>query len=108
MKENRFERIERFLVLLIQSRRSERMRSRGVRNLLWFLKQLSHLYRGVVQLRLFLFTHGIFRPHQLGCQVISVGNLTVGGTGKTPVVEVLARELQRAGRKVAILSRGYK
>jgi tetraacyldisaccharide 4'-kinase len=40
--------------------------------------------------------------------VISVGNLTVGGTGKTPVVEIFARELQREGRKVAILSRGYK
>jgi tetraacyldisaccharide 4'-kinase len=41
-------------------------------------------------------------------QVIAVGNLTVGGTGKTPVVEKFARELQDAGRKVAILSRGYR
>jgi tetraacyldisaccharide 4'-kinase len=40
--------------------------------------------------------------------VISVGNLTVGGTGKTPVVEMLARALQQGGRRVAILSRGYK
>ena len=40
--------------------------------------------------------------------VISVGNLTVGGTGKTPVVEMLARALQAGGRRVAILSRGYK
>jgi tetraacyldisaccharide 4'-kinase len=40
--------------------------------------------------------------------VVSVGNLTVGGTGKTPVAEMLARELQRRGRRVAILSRGYK
>jgi tetraacyldisaccharide 4'-kinase len=40
--------------------------------------------------------------------VISVGNITVGGTGKTPVVEAFARELQQAGRKVAILSRGYR
>jgi tetraacyldisaccharide 4'-kinase len=62
----------------------------------------------VVQLRLFLYNHRIFRYHTLGCQVISVGNLTVGGTGKTPVVEVFARELQKAGRRVAILSRGYK
>ena len=48
------------------------------------------------------------RRFPLGCQVISVGNLTVGGTGKTPVVEVFACELQKAGRKVAILSRGYR
>jgi tetraacyldisaccharide 4'-kinase len=62
----------------------------------------------VVQARLFLYEKGILRHHTLGCQVISVGNLAVGGTGKTPVVEVFARELQKAGRKVAILSRGYK
>jgi len=107
-KENRLERIERFLVLLIQRKSSERIRGRGVRTLLWMLRHLSHLYRGVVQARLLLYAHGIFRHHTLGCQVISVGNLTVGGTGKTPVVEVFARELQKAGRKVAILSRGYK
>src|SRR4029077_9598943 len=43
-----------------------------------------------------------------GCLVISIGNLTVGGTGKTPVVEKFARALQAGGRRVAILSRGYK
>jgi tetraacyldisaccharide 4'-kinase len=58
--------------------------------------------------RHFLYDKRIFRHHTLGCQVISIGNLTVGGTGKTPIVEVFARELQQAGRKVAILSRGYK
>jgi tetraacyldisaccharide 4'-kinase len=40
--------------------------------------------------------------------VISVGNITAGGTGKTPVVEIFARELHKSGRKVAILSRGYR
>ncbi len=50
----------------------------------------------------------IFRDQTLGCQVVSIGNLTVGGTGKTPVVEVFARALQQRGRRVAILSRGYK
>jgi tetraacyldisaccharide 4'-kinase len=50
----------------------------------------------------------IFRDKTLGVQVIAVGNLTWGGTGKTPVVEKFARELQNAGRKVAILSRGYR
>jgi tetraacyldisaccharide 4'-kinase len=61
-----------------------------------------------VQTRLALYRQRIFRPKPLGCLVISVGNLTVGGTGKTPVVELLARSLQAGGRKVAILSRGYK
>jgi tetraacyldisaccharide 4'-kinase len=50
----------------------------------------------------------VLRQHTLGCLVISIGNLTVGGTGKTPIVEKFARALQRGGRRVAILSRGYK
>ena len=108
MKQNRFEKIERFLVRLIESPARQKDRSRAISILLWFLKQLSLVYRTVIQMRLFLYAKGIFRHHTLGCQVISVGNLTVGGTGKTPVVEVFARELQKAGRKVAILSRGYK
>jgi tetraacyldisaccharide 4'-kinase len=48
------------------------------------------------------------RDSTLGIQVIAIGNLTFGGTGKTPVVEKFARELQRQGRTVAILSRGYR
>jgi tetraacyldisaccharide 4'-kinase len=108
MKQDRFERIERFFSVVVQRRASERFWSRRIRLLLWFLRQLSHLYTSIVRSRLLLYEHGIFRHHTLGCQVISVGNLTVGGTGKTPVVEVFARELQREGRKVAILSRGYK
>ncbi|WP_372846295.1 tetraacyldisaccharide 4'-kinase [Pontiella sp.] len=72
------------------------------------LKGFSLLFALIVQVRLKLYKHRIIRPNTLGCQVISVGNLTVGGTGKTPVVEVFARNLQQQGRKVAILSRGYK
>ncbi len=85
-------------------------RERGKRATLLrlLLAQLSLIFRGLVRLRLCLYKWGILRPHALGCQVLSVGNLTVGGTGKTPVVEVFARSLQERGRKVAILSRGYK
>lgn len=43
-----------------------------------------------------------------GCRVVSVGNITVGGTGKTPMVQYLARELQRRGAKVAVVARGYR
>ncbi len=69
---------------------------------------LSKVYELGVQARLYLWHHRIFRDHTLGCQVVSIGNLSVGGTGKTPVVEVFARALQQRGRRVAILSRGYK
>jgi tetraacyldisaccharide 4'-kinase len=72
------------------------------------LLSLSKIYQLCVQIRLRLWQHRIFRDHTLGCQVVSIGNLSVGGTGKTPVVEVFARALQQRGRRVAILSRGYK
>ncbi|OGV61294.1 MAG: tetraacyldisaccharide 4'-kinase [Lentisphaerae bacterium RIFOXYC12_FULL_60_16] len=108
MWQQQLERIERYLVVLIQRKGSSRNRAFRVRVLLLCLSQLSHLYRLIIQARHYLYNRGILRHHTLGCQVISVGNLTVGGTGKTPVVELFARELQFAGRKVAILSRGYK
>jgi len=69
---------------------------------------LSLVYARLVQLRLFLYRKRVLRERALGCLVISIGNLTVGGTGKTPVVEKFARALQAGGRRVAILSRGYK
>ena len=69
---------------------------------------LSFLFQGLVRLRWYLYQHRIMRNKPLGCLVVVVGNLTVGGTGKTPVVEKFARILHERGRKVAILSRGYK
>src|SRR5437660_12427416 len=69
---------------------------------------LSFIYERIVQLRLYLYRKRICRERTLGCLVISIGNLTVGGTGKTPIVEKFARALQSGGRRVAILSRGYK
>jgi tetraacyldisaccharide 4'-kinase len=86
----------------------ERRKDFGARLTGSSLYGLSRIYAAAVQVRLFLWRHRIFRDHTLGCQVVSIGNLTVGGTGKTPVVEVFARALQQAGRRVAILSRGYK
>ncbi|HEY4300186.1 MAG TPA: tetraacyldisaccharide 4'-kinase [Candidatus Didemnitutus sp.] len=72
------------------------------------LQVCSYLFNGIVQLRWWLYRKRILRDHPLGCLVVVVGNLTVGGTGKTPVVEKFARALRDRGRKVAILSRGYK
>lgn len=68
----------------------------------------SKVFGVAVKLRRFLYNMRILRDTTLGVQVIAVGNLTVGGTGKTPVVEKFARELRDAGRNVAILSRGYR
>jgi tetraacyldisaccharide 4'-kinase len=73
-----------------------------------FLQVLSWLFNGVAQARLWLYQNRILHDQPLGCLVVVVGNLTVGGTGKTPVVEKFATALRDRGRKVAILSRGYK
>ncbi len=73
-----------------------------------FLQLMSYLFSGIAQLRFWLYKHRILHDQPLGCLVVVVGNLTVGGTGKTPVVEKFARALHERGRKVAILSRGYK
>ena len=69
---------------------------------------LSWIFRALVQCRLMLYRKGWKPQEYLGAQVVAIGNLTVGGTGKTPVVELLAKSLRDRGRKVAILSRGYK
>ena len=73
-----------------------------------FLFGSSKIYQVLVIIHRWLINFRILRDKTLGIQVIAIGNLTVGGTGKTPVVEKFARELQNAGRKVAILSRGYR
>jgi tetraacyldisaccharide 4'-kinase len=97
------EKLEFFILAVVSGR------LRGILpNLLRFvLKLLSRLYSFIMNMRLALYEHRLLRSNALGCQVISIGNLTVGGTGKTPVVEVFARALQKNSRKVAILSRGY-
>lgn len=69
---------------------------------------LSLLYGAAVRVRLALFSSGLFNAREIGCKVISVGNVTVGGTGKTPTVEFIARSLKERGFRPAILSRGYK
>jgi tetraacyldisaccharide 4'-kinase len=73
-----------------------------------FLQALSWLFNCLTQARLWLYRHRLLHDQPLGCLVVVVGNLTVGGTGKTPVVEKFARALRDRGRRVAILSRGYK
>ena len=73
-----------------------------------FLYGCSKGYQVAIKTRRFLYDVRILRDSTLGVQVIAVGNLTWGGTGKTPVVEKFARELRDQGRNVAILSRGYR
>ena len=58
-------------------------------------------------IRNFLYDREIFNPKLVPCRIVSIGNLTVGGTGKTPVTVMTARMLMNAGHPVAVVSRGY-
>jgi tetraacyldisaccharide 4'-kinase len=73
-----------------------------------WLWPVSLLYSAVVRAKVVCYRRGIFRARKLPGTVISVGNLTVGGTGKTPVVLAIAERLAAEGKRVAILTRGYR
>ncbi|MCH8474232.1 MAG: tetraacyldisaccharide 4'-kinase [Opitutales bacterium] len=99
-----FQRFELFTVDVIYGRRT----GFWVAFYAAFLSALSLLFSAVARTRYWLYRNRILHDRPLGCLVVVVGNLTVGGTGKTPVVEKFARSLTQKGRKVAILTRGYK
>jgi len=72
-----------------------------------FLFPFALLYGAIVRLRHWCYNTGIFKEHTFAVPTICVGNVAVGGTGKSPMVEYLIREL-RSRHRVAVLSRGYK
>ena len=98
------EAVETFLLEVILEERAG-TRATLVRGVLY---ACSKLFQVAIKIRRFLYNVRILRDSTLGVQVIAIGNLTVGGTGKPPVVEKFARELRDQGRNVAILSRGYR
>ncbi len=107
-KQSALERLESYLVKLIQEPGADMDQPLSIRFLLAFLKGISFIFAFIVKIRYFLYNTGLIRRYPLGIQVISIGNVTAGGTGKTPVTEIFARTLAAEGRKVAILSRGYR
>ncbi len=74
---------------------------------LLFLTPLAWLYSLALRLRAALYRTGMLKTHHLPRPVVSIGNITVGGTGKTPVTAYIARFLLAGGYRVAVLSRGY-
>ncbi len=72
------------------------------------LPPLSALYGAVIRARLGAYRRGVLSATTLTVPVVSVGNITVGGTGKTPLVEFFCRALAREGKRVCVLTRGYR
>ncbi len=98
------ESLEQYFIEIIRDRRRDPLDLliKGV------LFVASRFYRRAIQFRIWLYDNRVVRNRAIGCLVVSIGNLSCGGTGKTPVVEVFAKTLSQKGRKVAILSRGYR
>ena len=98
------EKFEQFFLEVIRERRHDSIGTL-LKGILFFA---SRFYRRAVQFRLWMYDNRVIRNRAIGCLVVSIGNVTCGGTGKTPVVEVFARTLSQKGRRVAVLSRGYR
>jgi len=73
-----------------------------------FLYFVSIVYFGLAKFRAVIYERGIIRSKGLPCKVISIGNITTGGTGKTPMTLYMAQLVQRLGYEVTVISRGYK
>ncbi len=74
---------------------------------LYFLWPLSLIYHALITLRKLCYRWGIFKVHRIGIPVVIVGNITVGGTGKSPLVCHLVESLRKQGFNPGIVSRGY-
>lgn len=72
-----------------------------------FLHIISLAYAGLIYLWDSAFRSGLFRTRRAGCKVISIGNITVGGTGKTPFTAYLVKALRSRAKKIAVITRGY-
>lgn len=98
------EHIEQYFIEIIRERRKAPFDS-FVKGILFIA---SRFYLRAINTRIWLYDNRVIRNRAIGCLVVSIGNLTCGGTGKTPIVEIFARTLSQKGRRVAVLSRGYR
>ena len=102
------EKIENLQTYLYKLVHDEKKKSITEKAFLGLLYSFSLIYRGLVKFQLNLYRWGVKKQVKLDCFVISIGNITVGGTGKTPTAKLLARYIRDLGYNIAILNRGYR
>ena len=102
------ERIENFQTYFYHMINGQKKHSSIEKAFINLLQVFSYVYGGLVKLKLAGYRVGLFKQKKLDCFVISLGNITVGGTGKTPTAYQLATYIRDLGYKVVILNRGYR
>ncbi len=102
------ERVENFRTYITDLMRRRHADGFCLRVVMGILYTFSVIYRQLVNLKLWGYKAGVFHHKRLGCYVISLGNITVGGTGKTPTAQRLAGAIRDMGYRVVILNRGYR
>ena len=102
------EKIENLQTYLYKLVHDEKKKSITEKAFLGLLYSFFLIYRGLVKFQLNLYRWGVKKQVKLDCFVISIGNITVGGTGKTPTAKLLARYIRDLGYNIAILNRGYR
>ena len=102
------EAVENFQTYLFELVHGRRKKNLAGHIIISILDIFSFIYEKLVNLKLWLYKRNLLQQEKIDCYVISIGNITVGGTGKTPTSQRLAREISSMGYKVAILNRGYR
>lgn len=102
------EKIENFQTYLFQLVHGKEEHGILAKVIISILYVFSFIYGRLVNVKLSCYKHGILERKSLDCHVISLGNITVGGTGKTPTAQCLARDIRDMGYRVVILNRGYR
>ena len=102
------ERVENFRTYVTDLMRRRHAEGLGLRIIMAVLYTFSVIYRQLLNFKLWGYEKGVFQRKRLACYVISLGNITVGGTGKTPTAQYLAAAIRDMGYRVVILNRGYR
>ncbi|MCR5176184.1 MAG: tetraacyldisaccharide 4'-kinase [Anaerovibrio sp.] len=102
---DKLENFQTYFMQIVHNKEPQGFLTRCVVHILYLL---SHVYSLLVNIKLDSYKFGICKSTRLDCFVISLGNITVGGTGKTPTAQRMARYIRDMGYKVVILNRGYR